>query len=235
MADGGAAHATTALHHHGDQGAHRLAVIPRHGGGHGRQANLPDIGSGRLSKPTGTMASSGHGRQAIRPHCLAPGKLSTVSPHHPKGEVEALLLKPQPPGQGVLPPQLGGGLHQQQVAMGQLQVEGLGGGSRVGTGEGTGGAGPWPQADQPPDPMPESWLAEGKGKSAMNEILFVVEEAEDGSFRANAVGSSIHTEAENLEQLHQEIRDAVHCHFEEGDAPLEIGIVERVWTGWRFG
>ncbi|NQW38574.1 MAG: 2-oxoisovalerate dehydrogenase E1 subunit beta [Cyanobacteria bacterium] len=47
----------------------------------------------------------------------------------------------------------------------------------------------------------------------MNEILFVVEEAEDGSFRANAVGSSIHTEAEDLEQLHQEIRDAVHCHF----------------------
>jgi hypothetical protein len=44
----------------------------------------------------------------------------------------------------------------------------------------------------------------------MNEILFVVEEAEDGSFRANAVGSSIHTEAEDLEQLHQEIRDAVH-------------------------
>lgn len=53
----------------------------------------------------------------------------------------------------------------------------------------------------------------------MNEILFVVEEAEDGSFRANAVGSSIHTEAEDLEQLHQEIRDAVHCHFEEGEAP----------------
>ncbi|MCT0227253.1 hypothetical protein KQ300_03450 [Synechococcus sp. CS-1331] len=51
------------------------------------------------------------------------------------------------------------------------------------------------------------------GKSAMNEILFVVEEAEDWSFRANAVGSSIHTEAEDLEQLHQEIRDAVHCHF----------------------
>ena len=103
--------------------------------------------------------------------------------------------------------------------MGQLQVEGLAGGSGGGAREGAGGAGPWPQADQPPDPMPDSCLAEGKGKSAMNEILFVVEEAEDGSFRANAVGSSIHTEAEDLEQLHQEIRDAVHCHFEEGDAP----------------
>ncbi len=53
----------------------------------------------------------------------------------------------------------------------------------------------------------------------MNEILFVVEEADDGSFRASAVGTSIHTEADNLEELRQEIRDAVHCHFEEGEAP----------------
>ena len=52
----------------------------------------------------------------------------------------------------------------------------------------------------------------------MNEILFVVEEAEDGSYRANAVGQSIHTEADSLNELHQEIRDAVHCHFYEGQA-----------------
>ena len=53
----------------------------------------------------------------------------------------------------------------------------------------------------------------------MNEILFVVEEAEDGSYRANAVGQAIHTEADSLNELHQEIRDAVHCHFDEGQAP----------------
>ena len=53
----------------------------------------------------------------------------------------------------------------------------------------------------------------------MNEILFVVEEADDGSYRASAVGAAIHTEADSLEDLHQEIRDAVHCHFEEGEAP----------------
>lgn len=53
----------------------------------------------------------------------------------------------------------------------------------------------------------------------MNEILFVVEEAEDGSYRASAVGQSIHTEAETLETLHSEIRDAVLCHFDEGQAP----------------
>ena len=62
----------------------------------------------------------------------------------------------------------------------------------------------------------EEPLQEG---SSMNEILFVVEEAEDGSYRASAVGEAIHTEADSLEELHREIRDAVHCHFEEGQAP----------------
>ena len=53
----------------------------------------------------------------------------------------------------------------------------------------------------------------------MNEILFVVEEADDGTFRAQAVGAAIHTEAGSLEELHQELRDAVQCHYDPGDAP----------------
>ena len=53
----------------------------------------------------------------------------------------------------------------------------------------------------------------------MNEILFVVEEAENGSYLASAVGQAIHTEADSLNALHQEIRDAVHGHFDEGQAP----------------
>lgn len=40
----------------------------------------------------------------------------------------------------------------------------------------------------------------------------------------SAVGSSIHTEPDSLEQRHQEIRDAVHCHFEEGEAPTLIRV-----------
>ena len=62
--------------------------------------------------------------------------------------------------------------------------------------------------------------------SSLNEILFVVEEAEDGSYRASAVGPAIHTEADSLEELHREIRDAVHCHFEEGQAPPMIRLQE---------
>lgn len=61
----------------------------------------------------------------------------------------------------------------------------------------------------------------------MNEILFVVDEADDGSFRASAMGAAIHTEANNLEELHWEIRDAVHCHFEEGEAPPLIRLASR--------
>jgi len=60
----------------------------------------------------------------------------------------------------------------------------------------------------------------------MNEILFVVKEAKDGSYRAGAVGQAIHTEADSLEELHREIRDAVHCHFEVGQAPPLIRLQE---------
>jgi hypothetical protein len=56
-------------------------------------------------------------------------------------------------------------------------------------------------------------------EGAMQEILFVVVEAEDGSYRASAAGAAIHTKADTLAELHQEIRDAVLCHFDPGEAP----------------
>lgn len=42
------------------------------------------------------------------------------------------------------------------------------------------------------------------------------EEAEDGSCRAIAAAAAIHPEAETLEELHREIRDAVLCHVDPG-------------------
>ncbi len=53
----------------------------------------------------------------------------------------------------------------------------------------------------------------------MQNILFVVEEAEDGSFRASAAAAAIHTEADTLEELHREITGAVVCHFDPGPSP----------------
>ncbi len=56
----------------------------------------------------------------------------------------------------------------------------------------------------------------------MKEIVFVVEEAPEGGFTARALGVSIFTEADALPQLHEAVRDAVCCHFEEQDRPKVI-------------
>ena len=56
----------------------------------------------------------------------------------------------------------------------------------------------------------------------MNEIIFLIEEAVGGGFTARALGPSIFTEAETLDTLRQQVRDAVNCHFDEGNAPKVI-------------
>lgn len=56
----------------------------------------------------------------------------------------------------------------------------------------------------------------------MNEILFTVEEATEGGLTARAVGHSIFTEADTLEELRQSVREAVECHFDDGAAPKLI-------------
>jgi hypothetical protein len=56
----------------------------------------------------------------------------------------------------------------------------------------------------------------------MTEIHFVVEEALEGGFVACAVGVDIVTEADDLTGLHAQVRDAVHCHFDEGQSPSVI-------------
>ena len=56
----------------------------------------------------------------------------------------------------------------------------------------------------------------------MEEMIFVVENAPEGGYIAKALGASIFTEAENLEDLRQQVRDAVKCHFEEGQGPRVI-------------
>lgn len=53
----------------------------------------------------------------------------------------------------------------------------------------------------------------------MSEIIFVVEDAPEGGFCARAVGESIFTQADTLEELRAQVRDAVHCHFDSGTLP----------------
>jgi hypothetical protein len=55
-----------------------------------------------------------------------------------------------------------------------------------------------------------------------NEIIFLVEEDSVSGFIARALGQSIVTEAETLEELRDNIRDAIRCHFDENDLPRII-------------
>ena len=47
----------------------------------------------------------------------------------------------------------------------------------------------------------------------MSEILFLVEEDPDGGYTARALGEAIFTQADDMTQLRDMIRDAVRCHF----------------------
>ena len=48
----------------------------------------------------------------------------------------------------------------------------------------------------------------------MSERIFIIEESPEGGFEAKALGYSIFTEAETLESLRQNIREAIRCHFD---------------------
>jgi hypothetical protein len=56
----------------------------------------------------------------------------------------------------------------------------------------------------------------------MSEVIFVVEEAPEGGYTARALGQSIFTEADDWQEFQANVRDAVICHFEEGQAPRVV-------------
>ena len=49
----------------------------------------------------------------------------------------------------------------------------------------------------------------------MEEIIFLVEESAEGGFTAKGMGVSIYTDADDMEQLREAVKDAVHCHFDD--------------------
>lgn len=58
--------------------------------------------------------------------------------------------------------------------------------------------------------------------STPTEILFLVEDEPTGGYTARAFGEAIFTEAETWAELQVQARDAVRCHFDEGQAPKLI-------------
>ncbi len=56
----------------------------------------------------------------------------------------------------------------------------------------------------------------------MNEIIFLIENSPEGGYEAKAIGHSIYTEADTLDELREMLRDAVACHFDEDERPQMI-------------
>ena len=57
---------------------------------------------------------------------------------------------------------------------------------------------------------------------AESEIIFAVQESPEGEDEAKALGHSIFTEAESLEELKAMLQDAVRCHFPPEERPHVI-------------
>jgi predicted RNase H-like HicB family nuclease len=56
----------------------------------------------------------------------------------------------------------------------------------------------------------------------MKELIFLVEDAPEGGYTARALGEAIFTEAETVDELRENIRDAVRTHFENGSEPKVV-------------
>jgi len=51
------------------------------------------------------------------------------------------------------------------------------------------------------------------------EIIFSVQEAPEGGYEARALHYSIFRQADTLDELKRNVREAVQCHFDPGTAP----------------
>jgi hypothetical protein len=54
------------------------------------------------------------------------------------------------------------------------------------------------------------------------EIIFLVEQAPEGGYTAQALNESIFTEADDLETLKIAVKDAINCHFETSEQRPKI-------------
>jgi hypothetical protein len=55
-----------------------------------------------------------------------------------------------------------------------------------------------------------------------SEIIFAVQESPEGGYEARALGHSIFTQAETMDELRTMVRDAVRCHFGSESSPAVI-------------
>jgi len=78
-----------------------------------------------------------------------------------------------------------------------------------------------------PDGGSKRWYATAYNQGrirdmAQSEIIFSVQESLEGGYQARALGFSIFTDADSLDELKSMIRDVVSCHFDAADRPSVI-------------
>lgn len=59
------------------------------------------------------------------------------------------------------------------------------------------------------------------------EIVFVVTESPEGGYEARALGHSIFTYGDTLDELRLMVKDAVNVHFDEDEQPLSVRLQEQ--------
>ena len=60
----------------------------------------------------------------------------------------------------------------------------------------------------------------------MSEIIFLVEEAQEGGYNARATGQPIFTQGDSLAELRHNVREAVKVHFDDPEN-YSIKVVSR--------
>jgi len=55
-----------------------------------------------------------------------------------------------------------------------------------------------------------------------SEIIFSVEESPEGGYEARALGHSIFTQGDTMDELKRNVREAIQCHFDEAEVPKVI-------------
>ena len=55
-----------------------------------------------------------------------------------------------------------------------------------------------------------------------SEIIFTVQDSPEGGYEARALGYSIFTQADTLDELKEMVRDAARCHFDDPQRPRVI-------------
>jgi len=55
------------------------------------------------------------------------------------------------------------------------------------------------------------------GGPSCRSCYFSPKKPPEGGYTARALGASIFTEADTLDELREQVRDAVYCHFDEGE------------------